>query len=106
MPGEKKETRRFGPEEEELKRRIAEGDEGAFARLFHQYYNLLRPFVWKFTRRETDAEEILQETFIRVWLNRDKITGIENLRGWIFTIASRICLTHIRKTLNDQKKTG
>lgn len=83
---------------------IAEGDETAFAVLFKHYYPLLRPFVWKFTQSQADTDEILQETFIRVWLSRDKIPGIENLHGWIFTIASRVCLTVLRGNLNNRKK--
>jgi len=47
---------------------------------------------------------MLQETFLRVWLNRDQLPGIENLQAWIFTIASRQCLHAIRTELNHRKK--
>jgi RNA polymerase sigma-70 factor (ECF subfamily) len=90
--------------EKELFLSIAEGDEQAFAGLFNQYYPLLRPFVWKFTKSEVETEEILQETFIRVWLSRDKIPAIENLHAWIFKIASRQCLTLLRENLSNRKK--
>lgn len=90
--------------EKELCKRIADGDEVAFASLFNRYYPLLRPFILKFTRSADKTEEMLQETFMRVWLNRDQLPGIENLRAWIFTIASRQCLQSIRTELNHRKK--
>ena len=97
-------TRRFNPGEQAQKLRIAEGDESAFTDLFNHYYPALRPFIWKFTGSQTDSEEILQETFIRIWLNRDKLPEIDNMRNWIFTIAANLCLLYIRKTLSTQKK--
>jgi RNA polymerase sigma-70 factor (ECF subfamily) len=90
--------------ERELLLRIAEGDEKAFTDLFNHYYTLLRPFILKFSKLHEDTEEIIQETFIRVWLNRDNLVEIENFHSWIFTIASRLCLMLIRKNLNNQKK--
>lgn len=97
-------THFFEQDNQPLQQLIAEGDEEAFAKLFNHYYRLLRPFVWKFTQSQDDTEEILQDTFIRVWLSRDKLPEIENLRGWIFTIASRQCLEAMRRRLNTQKK--
>lgn len=90
--------------EQELLSRIADGDEEAFALLFNYYYPLLRSFVWKFTRSESDTEEVLQEIFMKVWLVRDTIPKIENLHGWIYKITSRQCLTLMRSVLHNRKK--
>lgn len=90
--------------EKELCKRIADGDEVAFASLFNHYYPLLRPFIFKFTRSADKTEEMLQETFMRVWLCRDQLPEIEDLHAWIFTIASRQCLQAIRTELNHRKK--
>lgn len=90
--------------EKELCKRIADGDEAAFASLFNRYYPLLRPFILKLTHSADKTEEMLQETFMRVWLSRDQLPEIENLQAWIFTIASRQCLQAIRTELNHRKK--
>jgi RNA polymerase sigma-70 factor (ECF subfamily) len=82
---------------------IAEGDEEAFAMLFRKYIEVLQPFALSITKNETAAEEMVQETFIRIWLNRDKLTGIENPHGWIFTIVSRESIGYLRKKLLDEK---
>ena len=82
---------------------ISEGDEAAFGHLFNRYIEILHPFITTFTKSTVATREMIQETFIRVWLNRDKLSSIENPRAWIFTIASRECIAGLRKKLADQK---
>jgi RNA polymerase sigma-70 factor (family 1) len=85
--------------ERELLLSIAAGDEPAFSLLYHHYYPLLRPFAGRVACSVADTEEIIQETFIRVWLYRDKLPEIEHFRAWLFKVASRENLTYLRKKL-------
>jgi RNA polymerase sigma-70 factor (family 1) len=85
--------------EKELLLRTAAGDEHAFSLLYHHYYALLRPFVGRLTGSVTDTDEIIQETFIRVWLYRDKLPEITHFRPWLFKVASRENLTYLRRKL-------
>lgn len=84
---------------------IASGDEAAFAEFFYYYYPLLQPFVSKFFSDSVQTDEALQETFIRVWLNRTKLPEVDNVQGWLYTIASRQCFTALRKDLLRRQKT-
>ncbi len=95
---------RIFPEQDELFQRISEGDEEAFALFFRHYYRALSPFVLKFTKSQQDTEEVLQDIFIRVWLNRDKIQDIERIDAWIYKVASRECLSFLRNNLSGRKK--
>lgn len=86
-----------------LFRLVAEGNEPAFNALFNLYLPRLYPFIVKLTRSEPAVQEIIQETFIKVWLNRDKLAGMENPGGWLFRVASNQCYDYLRKrALNDQ----
>lgn len=58
----------------------------------------------RFSGSDADAEEILQETFIRIWLSRDKLPEIDNVDGWIYRIASRECLSFLRRTRHTAHK--
>lgn len=89
--------------EKELFARIANGDEAAFALLFNLYLPKLYPFIIKFTRSEQATGDIVQETFLRVWLNRDKLEEIENPGGWLFKVASNECYTYARKMVLHNK---
>lgn len=84
--------------------RIADGDEQAFFELFTVFSPRLRPFVRNITRSEADAEEVIQETFVRVWLARDSITGVQDLAKWLFTIASRESIRYMRRQLAHERK--
>jgi len=83
---------------------IAEGDEQAFYKFYAHYSNLLRPFLLHYTRSETDVEDIIQETFVRVWLNRDRLPDIENIGGWLYRIASRVYLDQIDRDLKRRNR--
>lgn len=85
---------------------ISDGDEKAFFQFYNHYANLLRPFLLNYTRSETDVEDIVQETFIRVWLNRDRLSEIENLAGWIYRIASRVYLDHLDREMKRRERKG
>ena len=90
--------------EKELLIAISDGDEKAFALLYQQYYNQLSGFLQKFSLSETAAKDILQEAFLRVWLNRDQLPGIDNFSAWLYKVVSTENLTHFRKELRSKTK--
>lgn len=75
---------------------IAGGDEESYTQVFHLYTPRLLPFIYKITRDEHFAREVLQETFLRLWMKREDLFRIERPASWLFRIASNICLTHLR----------
>lgn len=83
---------------------IADGDENAFYRFYNHYAGLLRPFLLSYTRTGADVEDIIQETFVRVWLNRDRLHEIENLKGWLYRIASRVYLDHLERDIKRRDR--
>lgn len=70
-----------------LQARLARGEPAAFAELYDDladrvgHYLLVRLGSW------TDAEDVLQETFLRLARTRDKLAEVENLEAYIITIA-------------------
>ncbi|OQP47452.1 hypothetical protein A4H97_08135 [Niastella yeongjuensis] len=90
--------------EKELLQNIAQGDERAFFSFYDHYSALLRPFLFKYTRVESDVEEIVQETFIKIWVNRDDLATIENVKAWVFKIASRTYLNYLKKAIREKKR--
>jgi RNA polymerase sigma-70 factor (ECF subfamily) len=91
------------PNENILFSRIAEGDEKAFSELFHLYLTKLYPFAIRLTRSESAVEEIIQETFIKVWLSRDKLPEMDNPGGWIFRVAANKCYDWLRAQALDNR---
>ena len=87
-------------EERELFVQIAKGNEQAFTRLFHIYTPKLLPFIFKLTRNEQLAKELVQETFLRLWVNRERLTEVSQPSAWIYKIASNVSLTWIKTNGN------
>ena len=80
-----------------------EMDEDRFKLLFEAYKNRLYGYVLAITHSIYIAEEITQEIFVKLWLCRDILHQIDNLDGYIFTIARNKTLNHLRKAFHDVK---
>ena len=77
--------------------------EDAFKRLFDTYKNRVYGYVMAITHSPYSAEEITQEIFIKLWLCRDALQQVDNLEGYIFTVARHKTLNHLRKAAYDSK---
>lgn len=84
-------------DEKNLLQQIAQGDEAAFSTLFYAYLDILQTFIMKLTRSATDTEEVVQETFMRLWMGRDKLAEVRSLHAWIYTIAANECYKFLKK---------
>jgi RNA polymerase sigma-70 factor (ECF subfamily) len=89
--------------EQALLLRIAEGDEHAFRELYFRYDTMLFTFLLKLTRSDTIAEELLQETFLRLWLHRDKLPDIKFPRAYIHRIAANLSHRWLQQHLLHRK---
>ncbi|WP_157307923.1 RNA polymerase sigma-70 factor [Chitinophaga tropicalis] len=83
--------------DKELFRLISEGDENAFRKLFHTYVPQLRPLAQHITKTPAVAEDIIQETFLRLWISRDKLAAIENPRSWLLKIVFHQSFSYLRR---------
>lgn len=92
--------------EQALFLQIAEGDEAAFRQLVDLYVPILRSMIYKLVRSEHSTDDLIQETFLRIWINRDQLPEIRNPRSWILRIAYYLALTFLRAQLTRQKAAG
>ncbi|HET6996496.1 MAG TPA: RNA polymerase sigma-70 factor [Chitinophagaceae bacterium] len=98
--------------DKELFVRIARGDEAAFRELFHSYTKQLLPFVQRLTGSAAEAEEVIQNLFMELWLQRSKLGAIESPKAWIIRLASNMATNYLRrqaangKLLNRLKQSG
>ncbi|WP_443936715.1 RNA polymerase sigma factor [Pedobacter sp. MW01-1-1] len=90
-------------EEHKLISDIVAGSERAFSILFLKYIPALQSFALRFTKSEADAEEIIQDAFVRIWLNRDKLEHVENVKAYLYKYVSNECLSYIRKKTREEK---
>ena len=68
----------------------------AFEMLFERYAVYTRRHINSIVRDEPAAEDILQETFLRVWTRSGQWNGQGTFKGWLFRIATNLALNHLR----------
>jgi len=86
-----------------LLQQIAEGNETAFRKLFTIYVPFLQPTLRSIVKDADASDDIIQETFIRIWLYRDKLPAIENPRSWVLRIAYNRAFNYLRNRQTHNK---
>ena len=66
----------------------ANGDAGAFARLFDRYHEMIRAFAYRICLGQSDAQDIAQETFIKAARSLASFRGGSSFRTWLYRIAT------------------
>lgn len=87
-----------GFSDEELLRRVAGGDPAALACLYDRYAALIYGLVRRIVRDEGQAEDLVQEVFLRVW-NRPYVyePGRGSFRAWLVSVAHHLAVDVIRR---------
>jgi len=83
--------------DEELIYQFQQGDTNAFTELVKRYKDPLFNYVSRMLKDSVFAEDIVQETFVRVYKNRDRYQQIAKFSTWIYTIAINLTKTEIRR---------
>lgn len=77
-----------------------EGNQQAFEKLFEQYHRKLYAFLFRLLNSKEDAEEIVQETFIKIWEKREDFNEGYPFQSLLFKIAKNAFLNLNRKKVN------
>ncbi len=85
------------PTDEELIERFQNGDVYAFEEIVSRYKDPLINFVYNFLGNRVDAEDVIQETFLRVFRNKHLYRNIAKFSTWIYTIAGNLAKTELRR---------
>lgn len=82
---------------------LRKGDMLAFDTIYERYCKRLYGFVLRYIKQEADAEEIVQEVFIKIWEARSRIDVYSSFESFIFTIAYNTTISLLRKRVNEKK---
>ena len=89
-------------DDQALVRLILDGDDAAFEHLFNRYRDAThRLFVQRLGGSADNADDLLQETFIKVYLNIDRYDIGYTFGQWVYTIARNTLIDFTRKTRSD-----
>lgn len=74
------------------------GDDLAFEQLLDKHYGPIVNFVYRFVNNRSDAEELAQEVFLRVYRARSSYEPRARLSSWLYKIATNVALKAARKS--------
>jgi RNA polymerase sigma-70 factor (ECF subfamily) len=81
----------------DLVQRCRTGDLHAFAALFERFQNRLYDLAWAVLRDEAEAEDAVQDTFLRVFERVDRYRGVSSFETWLVAVAVNVCRDRIRR---------
>ncbi len=88
--------------DEELIIAFQGGDRDSFNHLVNRYKDKLTNFIYRFTSDIDSAQDLAQDTLLKVYINKDSYREIAKFSTWIYTIASNLANTELRKRKRRQ----
>ena len=90
--------------EADLARALRAGEPEAFERFVAHFRGKIFHYSWMMCGRPEDAEEVAQETLLKVFESLDQLRDPGNVRAWMFRIAKNACLMQRRKSVFAPKQ--
>lgn len=87
---------------DEMIKRIAKGDKNALAELYYETKSAIYGFSLSLTKNPADSEDILQETYLKIWSNADGYKAKGTPMAWILTITKNLALMKLREKKKHQ----
>jgi RNA polymerase sigma-70 factor (ECF subfamily) len=87
----------------ELILQVKQDNEVAFYNIYERYCKRLYGFVLRYVKIDVDAEEIVQEVFVKIWESRRNIDEHSSFESYLFTVAYNSTISLLRKRSNEQK---
>lgn len=80
------------------------GDQKAYRKVFHYFFPIILRYTHAKCKSWEDAEEITQEAFTQLYLNREKVHTEDDLYPYLFVITKRLCLSYFRQQISISRK--
>ena len=91
--------------DEELMRAVREGDVAHLGVLFERHHARVHALCFRLTRRADIADDLVQETMLRVLRYASSYRGDSAFATWLYRLAYNVCREHWRKTRRDEETT-
>jgi len=81
--------------------RLHDDDIGAFDMLYQKYHQAIYRNIFKLTKDDDIARDILQDIFVALWEKRAEINADQSVSGWLFVLSFNKSISHLRKKVRE-----
>jgi len=81
---------------------LCNGNHKAFEDIFIMYFRRVKVFIVGIIKSDADAEELAQDVFIKLWLNREQINVNKSLNAYIYAIARNATFNYLKHQIVEQ----
>ncbi len=75
---------------------LMHNDEYAFKKMYYSYYAQLCQFAFLFLKSKELSEEVVSDVFLKIWINREKLRKIKNIKSYLYTAVRNQSIDYIR----------
>ncbi|WP_455592122.1 RNA polymerase sigma-70 factor [Bacteroides sp.] len=86
-----------GVNEKQWLQAVARGDHDAYRSLFVRYYPKVRFFILGLIKTESEAEDLAQDVFAKLWTIREKLTEVDSFGAYLYVLAKHTTLNYIQQ---------
>jgi RNA polymerase sigma-70 factor (ECF subfamily) len=91
-------------DEVDIIHKVTQGDQKAFSELFYRYHQSLGGYVFSLTKSHVLTEEIVQDTFVKIWQQRHTLPTISSFKAFLFTVSKHHTLNTMRNELRKAER--
>ncbi len=88
--------------ERELLLSLAQGNDHAFASVFHHYRHRIYGIALRLLGTTSQAEDVVQEVFLKMWLKRNELHEISHFKAYLFTVTRNHIFTSLKLLAREQ----
>ena len=81
---------------------LCNGNHKAFEDIFIMYFRRVKVFIGGIIKSDADAEELAQDVFIKLWLNREQIDVTKSLNAYLYAIARNATFNYLKHRMVEQ----
>ena len=82
--------------------RLRNGEEAAFKIIFDRWFKKLYYFSFRYLKSKEEAEEMVQETMLQLWVTREKLDERYPVSSYLYTIVKRLSLNRLKQIASSK----
>lgn len=81
---------------------LAQGNQEAFQKIFERYYAKILCFISGIIKSDDEAEDLCQEVFVKIWINRANFVDVRNLGVYLYVLSRNLTYNYLESKLTSQ----